>query len=133
MVSSTSSSSPPTITVVAHECRRRISLRQLAKDLNADRRNLQRAKNWLVENKHPSFEEYVPDSPLSPDQAKALTEYRRHTTSGLKGDALTEQMFAATGGTNIKKDAIRDLFERAQIPPEQAAQLTHSILEIFKS
>ncbi len=124
---------PPTITVLYRESRGRISLRQLAKDLKANRRNLIRAKNWLIENRHPSFEEYVADSPLSPEQANAIIDYRSHTTAGIKGDALTEKMFPDTAMPTAKKTALRDLFEQHHLSPEQAAQLTHSILEIFKS
>ncbi len=124
---------PLTITVLHQESRGRISLRQLAKDLNTNRRNLKRAKNWLIENRHPSFEGYVADSPLSPEQANAIITYRSHTTAGIKGDALTEKMFPDTAPPTAKKTALRDLFEQHDISPEQAAQLTHSILEIFKS
>lgn len=123
----------PAITVLAREHRGQVSLRQLAKDLGTTRTGLRRAKNWLIENRHPSFEGYVADSPLSPEQANAIIDYRSHTTAGIKGDALTEKMFPDTVTPNAKKDALRDLFEQARIPPEQAAQLTYSILEIFKS
>ena len=133
MVSGFSSSSPSTITVLHQESRGRISLRQLAKDLNANRRNLKRAKNWLIENRHPSFEEYAPDTLLNPEQAEAIVTYRSYTTAGIKGDALTEKMFPDVTTTHAKKNALRDLFEQHLIPPEQAAQLTHAILEIFKS
>ncbi|MEM9092933.1 MAG: hypothetical protein AAGC93_29935, partial [Cyanobacteria bacterium P01_F01_bin.53] len=92
MVSGSPVSSPPTITVLHQECRGRISLRQLARDLGAHRRNLKRAKNWLIENRHPTFKGYVPDSPLSPEQAEAIIRYRSYTTTGIKGDALTEKM-----------------------------------------
>lgn len=135
MVSGYPSSSPATITVLHQECRGQISLRQLAKDLGADRRNLKRAKNWLIENRHPSFTDYVPESPLSPVQAAAIITYRSYTTAGIKGDALTEKMFpdvaTAHAQKNTQKNALRDLFEQHQLPPEQAAQLTYSILEIF--
>ena len=131
MVSAPQPSSPPTITVLHQECRGRISLRQLAKDLSADRRNVRRAKNWLIENRHPSFTNYVPDSLLNPAQAEAIVTYRSYTTAGIKGDALTEKMFPDLTTAHAKKDALRDLFEQHQLPPEQAAQLTHSILEIF--
>ncbi|PZO45278.1 MAG: hypothetical protein DCF15_21700 [Phormidesmis priestleyi] len=110
-----------------------MSLRQLAQDLNASCRCLRRAKNWLIENRHPSFADYVPDSPLSPKQAAAIIRYRSYTTAGIKGDALTEKMFPDTVTPNAKKNALKDLFEQHNISPEQAAQLTHSILEIFKS
>jgi hypothetical protein len=123
---------PPTITVLHEECRGRMSLRQLAKDLNANRRNLKRAKNWLIENRHPAFTNYLPDSPLSPEQAEAIILYRSYTTAGIKGDALTTKMFPDVATAHAKKDALRDLFEQHNLPPEQAAQLTHSILEIFK-
>lgn len=133
MFSSSPSSLPPAITVVHEECRGQISLRQLAQDLCASGRSLRRAKNWLIENRHPSFEEYIAGSPLSPEQANAIALYRSYTTAGIKGDALTEKMFPDVVGVHAKKNALRDLFERSQIPPEQAAQLTYSILEIFKS
>ena len=131
MVSAPPPSSPPTITVLHYECRGRISLRQLAKDLNADRRNIKRAKNWLIENRHPSFADYVPDSLLNPEQAEAIVTYRSYTTKGIKGDALTEKMFPDVATAHAKKNALRDLFEQHKILPEQAAQLTHAILEIF--
>lgn len=133
MVSGSQSPLPPTIVVLPQEFRGQISLRQLAKNLNADRRNLKRAKKWLIENKHSSFEGYVTGSSLSTQQASAIINYRSYTTAGLKGDALTEKMFPDTVTPNARKNALRDLFEQAQIPPEQAAQLTYSILEIFKS
>ena len=38
----------------------------------------------------------------------------------------------ALSAENEKKTALRDLFEQAGIPPEQAAKLTHSILELFR-
>jgi hypothetical protein len=133
MVSGYSSPVPPTITVLHQECRGRISLRQLAKDLNADRRNLKRAKNWLIENRHPSFEGYMPDSLLSLEQSEAIIRYRSYTTAGIKGDALTTKMFPDIVTFHAKKEALRDLFEQHHISPEQAAQLTHSILGIFNS
>lgn len=133
MVSGPQSPLPPTITVLHQEIRGRISLRQLAKDLKANRRNLKRAKNWLIENKHPSFEGYVADSPLSPEQASAIIDYRSYTTAGIKGDALTEKMFPDTATPDAKKNALRDLFEEHNVSPEKAALLTYSILEIFKS
>jgi len=108
-----------------------MSLRQLAQDLRASCRSLRRAKNWLIENRHPSFANYVPDALLSPKQAEAIITYRSYTTAGIKGDALTEKMFPDLTTAHAKKDALRDLFEQAHIPPEQAAQLTHAILEIF--
>ena len=133
MVYSAQSPPPPTITVLSQECRGEISLRQLARDLKADLSNVRKAKNWLIENRHPSFAHYIPESPLSPDQAEAIITFRSYTTSGIKGDALTEKMFPDALTTNNKKNALRDLFEQHRIPPEQAAQLTHSILEIFNS
>ena len=133
MVSASQSPLPPTITVLYQEYRGRISLRQLAKNLKANRRNLNRAKNWLIENRHPSFEGYTAGSSLSPDQAHAIIDYRSHTTAGIKGDALTEKMFPDIVTPNAKKNALRDLFEENNVSPEQAAQLTRSILEIFKS
>jgi signal transduction histidine kinase len=133
MVSGFQSPLPPTITVLPEQYRGRMSLRQLAKDLNANRRNLKRAKNWLIENRHPSFEGYMPDSLLSSDQANAIILYRSYTTAGIKGDALTTKMFPDIATAHDKKNALRDLFEQHHIPPEQAAQLTHTILEIFKS
>jgi hypothetical protein len=132
MVSSADSSLPPIITVLYQECRGEVSLRQLARDLDADLSNVRKAKNWLIENRHPSFEGYTPDSPLSPEQAEAIILYRSYTTAGIKGDALTTKMFPDVATAHAKKDALRDLFEQHHIPPEQAAQLTHSILEIFK-
>ena len=132
MVSSADSSLPPSITVLYQECRGEVSLRQLAKDLGADLSNVRKAKNWLIENRHPSFEGYTPDALLNPEQAEAIMLYRSYTTQGIKGDALTEQMFPDTATAHAKKNALRDLFEHHHLPPEQAAQLTHSILEIFK-
>ena len=131
MVSVCSSPSPPTITVLHQECRGQISLRQLSKNLRADRRSLKRAKNWLIENRHPTYANYVPESPLSPEQAEAIVTYRSYTTQGIKGDALTEKMFPDVTTTSHQITALRDLFEQHQLPPEQAAQLTHAILEIF--
>jgi hypothetical protein len=132
MVSGSQSPQPPTITVLHEECRGQMSLRQLAKDLNANRRNLKRAKNWLIENRHPAFANYVPDSPLSPEQAETIVLYRSYTTAGIKGDALTEKMFPDVACAHAKKDALRDLFEQHSIPPAQAAKLTYSILRIFQ-
>ena len=131
MVSRSDDSPPPTITVLHQECRSEVSLRQLARDLNADISNVRKAKNWLIENRHPSFEGYVPESPLTPGQAETIITYRSYTTKGIKGDALTEKMFPDATTINAKKEALRDLFEQHDIPPEQAAQLTHSILRIF--
>ena len=133
MVSNANASPPPAITVLYQECRGEVSLRQLAKDLSADLSNVRKAKNWLIENRHPSFDNYVPDSLLSPAQAEAIVTYRSYTTAGIKGDALTEKMFPDVTATNNQITALRDLFEQHQLPPEQAAQLTHSILEIFNS
>ncbi|PZO10711.1 MAG: hypothetical protein DCF25_20320 [Leptolyngbya foveolarum] len=132
MVSNADFSLSPVITVLYQECRGEVSLRQLARDLGADLSNVRKAKNWLIENRHPSFADYVPDSPLSPHQAEAIITYRSYTTAGIKGDALTEKMFPDVTTVNAQKNALRDLFEQHQLPPEQAAQLTHSILEIFK-
>jgi len=131
MVSGADSSLTPTITVLHREFRNQISLRQLAKDLHATRTSLKRAKNWLIENRHPSFANYIPDALLSPKQAEAIVTYRSYTTAGIKGDALTEKMFPDLTTAHAKKDALRDLFEQAHLPPEQAARLTHAILEIF--
>lgn len=134
MSSHTPPSSPPTITVLHKECLGQISLSQLARDLNIDRSNLKRVKNWLIENRHPAFNGYIAGSSLNTDQAKAIISYRSYTVKeGLKGDALTEKMFPDTATAHAKKNALRDLFEQEQIPPEQAAQLTHSILRIFNS
>ena len=72
MVSSADSSLPPSITVLYQECRGEVSLRQLAKDLGADLSNVRKAKNWLIENRHPSFEGYTPDALLNPEQAEAI-------------------------------------------------------------
>lgn len=132
MVSGSQSIPPTTIAVVHREYRGQISLRQLAKDLNADRNNVGRAKKWLIENRHTAFENYTPGSSLSPDQAEAIITYRDHTAAGIRGDALTDKMFPPAA-PNVKKDALRDLFEEHNVSPEQAAQLTHSILEIFNS
>ncbi|MEM9092741.1 MAG: hypothetical protein AAGC93_28940, partial [Cyanobacteria bacterium P01_F01_bin.53] len=92
MVYSADATLPPTITVLYQECRGQVSLRQLARDLGATRTSIKRAKNWLIENRHPTFKGYVPDSPLSPEQAEAIIRYRSYTTTGIKGDALTEKM-----------------------------------------
>jgi hypothetical protein len=132
MVSSADASLPPTITVLHQECRGEVSLRQLARGLGADLSNVRKAKNWLIENRHPAFANYIPDSPLSPEQAEVIITYRSYTTAGIKGDALTEKMFPNVVTFHAKKDALRDLFEQHHIHPEQAAQLTHAILEIFK-
>ena len=131
MVYGAQSSSPPIIAVLCEECQGHKSLRQLAQDLRASCRSLRRAKNWLIENRHPSFAGYVPHSLLSPEQAETIITYRSYTTAGIKGDALTEKMFPALTTAHAKKNALRDLFERHQLPPAQAAQLTHDILEIF--
>ena len=131
MVFSSHQSQPPTITVVHTEYREQISLRQLARDLKVSRANVRRAKNWLIENRHPSFEGYRPDALLNAEQANAITTYRSYTTAGVRGDALTEKMFPDVTTAHAKKNALRDLFEQHHLPPEQAAQLTHSILEIF--
>ena len=131
MVSNANASPPPAIAVLYQECRGEVSLRQLAKDLSADLSNVRKAKNWLIENRHPSFANYIPDALLSPKQAEAIITYRSYTTAGIKGDALTEKMFPDLTTAHAKKDALRDLFEQAHIPPEQAARLTHAILEIF--
>ncbi|MEO0516059.1 MAG: hypothetical protein AAF171_02035 [Cyanobacteria bacterium P01_A01_bin.116] len=120
------------ITVLSQTYLGEVSLSQLARDLGADVSNVRKAKNWLIENRHPTFANYVPDSPLSPEQAEAIIRYRSYTTTGIKGDALTEKMFPNTVTAHAKKEALRDLFEQARIPPEQAAQLTHAILEIFQ-
>jgi hypothetical protein len=133
MVSGSDSSLPPIITVLYQECRGEVSLRQLARDLGADLSNVRKAKNWLIENRHPSFEGYMPDSLLSPEQAEAIILYRSYTTAGIKGDLLTTKMFPDIATAHAKKAALRDLFEQHHISPEQAAQLTHAILEIFKS
>ena len=122
---------PPTIAVLARECRGEISLRRLARELGADVSNVRNAKRWLLENRHPTFTNYIPESPLNLDQAEAIVTYRSYTTAGIKGDALTEKMFPDLTTVNAKKNALRDLFEQHQLPPEQAAQLTHSILKIF--
>ena len=131
MVSNANSCPPPAIAVLHQECRGEVSLRQLAKDLNADLSNVRKAKNWLIENRHPSFAGYVPHSLLSPEQAETIITYRSYTTAGIKGDALTEKMFPDVAAIDSKKNALRDLFEQHQLPPEQAAQLTYSILRIF--
>ena len=131
MVSSDDSFLPPSITVLYQECQGEVSLRQLARDLGADISNVRKAKNWLIRNRHPTFTNYLPDSSLSPDQAEAIVRYRSYTTQGIKGDALTEKMFPEPLTSHARKDALRDLFEQHHLPPEQAAQLAHSILEIF--
>ena len=132
MVFSSQPSQPPTtITVLHQEYRGQISLRQLTRDLKVSRVNVRRAKNWLIENRHPAFQDYAPDDLLTPEQAEAIVTYRSYTTAGIKGDALTEKMFPDLTTAHAKKDALRDLFEQAHIPPEQAARLTHAILEIF--
>lgn len=132
MVSSSQSSVPPIITVIHEECREQISLRQIAKDLNVSRANVRRAKNWLIENCHPAYTGYIPDSLLNPEQAKAIITYRDHTAAGIRGDTLTEKMFPPIP-PNPKKNALRDLFAEHNFSPEQAAQLTHQILRIFNS
>ena len=103
MVYGTQSLSPSTITVLYQECRGQISLRQLARDLSATRTSLKRAKNWLVENRHPAFTNYLPDSPLNAQQAEAIILYRSYTTQGIKGDALTEKMFPDVVTAHAKK------------------------------
>lgn len=132
MVSSTQSPLPPTITVLHEECRGQMSLRQLAQDLDTSCRSLRRVKNWLIENRHPSFERYRPDTLLNPEQAEAIITYRSYTTAGIKGDALIEKMFPDIAAPAAKKTALRDLFEQHGILPEKAAQLTHQILRIFE-
>lgn len=131
MTSGAQQSQPPTIEVLAKEFRGDLSLRQLAKDINADPSNVRKAKNWLIENRHPAFRKYAPDDLLTPKQAEAIIRYRSYTTAGIRGDALTEKMFLDTVTAHAKKNALRDLFEQHHVPPAQAAQLTHSILEIF--
>ena len=131
MTSGTQQSHPQTIEVLAKEFQGDLSLRQLARDINADASNVRKAKNWLIENRHPAFQDYAPDDLLTPEQAEAIITYRSYTTAGIKGDALTEKMFPDLTTAHAKKDALRDLFEQAHIPPEQAARLTHAILEIF--
>ena len=131
MVSGADSSLPATITVLHREFRTQISLRQLAKDLCVTRTSLKRAKNWLIENRHPSFEGYEPESPLTPEQAEAIVTYRSYTTSGIKGDALTARMFPDVATISARKKALRDLFAAHHLTPEVAAKLTHSILEMF--
>jgi hypothetical protein len=133
MTSGAQQSQPITITVLHQECRGGMSLRHLARDINADPSNVRKAKNWLIENKHPAFQEYVADDRLNVEQVEAITTYRSYTTAGIRGDALTEKMFPAVVKNQAKKNALRDLFKQHHIPPEQAAKLTHSILEIFKS
>jgi endonuclease III-like uncharacterized protein len=131
MVSNSPSSLPPTITVIHKEYREQISLRQLAQALSVSRANVRRAKNWLIENRHPAFANYIAESSLNPEQADAIICYRSYTTAGVRGDALTEKMFPDVVTTHAKKNALRDLFEQHHISPEQAAQMTHAILEIF--
>ncbi|MEL7071665.1 MAG: hypothetical protein AAGN15_23860 [Cyanobacteria bacterium J06581_3] len=131
MVSATHRSPPPTITVLAKECSGGVSLRQLAKELGADPSNVRKAKKWLIDNRHPTFKGYIPESSLNAAQAEAIILYRSYTTSGIKGDALTERMFPDTAGVNAKKNALRDLFQQANLAPELAARLTYSIMEIF--
>ena len=131
MTSGARQSQSPTIEVLAKEFQGDLSLRQLAKDINADPSNVRKAKNWLIENRHPDFQDYAPDDLLTPEQAEAIVTYRSYTTAGIKGDALTEKMFPDSTTAHAKKNALRDLFEQHHIPPEQAAQLTHAILEIF--
>lgn len=133
MVSSSQPSVPPTITVIHEECRKQVSVRQLARDLKVSRPNVGRAKNWLIENLHPAFEGYIAESPLTPEQASTIIAYRSYTKAGIKGDALLEKMFPDTATYTAKKSALRDLFEQHNISPEQAASLTHSILRIFDS
>lgn len=123
----------PTIEVLTKEFRGGLSLRQLARELSADPSNVRKAKNWLIENRHPSFDTYVADSSLSPEQAEAIALYRSYTTDGIKGDALTEKMFPDTATSTAKKNALRDLFEHHGISPELAAKLTYQILRIFDS
>ena len=127
------SSPPPTIAILAKECRGEVSLRKLAKDLGADVSNVRKAKKWLIENCHPAFEGYQRSAPLNPTQANTIILFRSYTTKGITGDALTERMFPDTATTNAKKAALRDLFEQHSIAPEQAALFTHRILEIFRS
>ena len=131
MASGAEHSHPPTIEVLAKEFRGDLSLRQLSRDLSADPSNVRKAKNWLIENKHPSFEGYVADSPLSTEQANAIVDFRSYTTAGIKGDALTEKMFPDVTASTAKKNALRDLFEQHDISPELAAKLTYQILRIF--
>ncbi|MEO1396095.1 MAG: hypothetical protein AAFV90_24620 [Cyanobacteria bacterium J06634_5] len=122
---------PPTITILAKECRGEISLRQLAKVLEADVANVRKAKKWLIENRHESFQGYEPDKPLNPEQAETIIRFRSHTTQGIKGDELIKKMFPNTQAKYRKKEALRDLFEQHNLSPSLAAILTHSILEIF--
>ncbi|MEL6351584.1 MAG: hypothetical protein AAFR58_07460 [Cyanobacteria bacterium J06627_28] len=137
MVSDTAQPLTLDIAVLASEYLSEVSLSQLARDLDADVSNVRKAKNWLIENRHPTFTDYIPESPLSPEQADAIVRFRSYTTAGIKGDALTALMFhdlhQINTQKNAQKNALRDLFEQSHIPPEQAAQLTHSILEIFNS
>ncbi|MEM9088667.1 MAG: hypothetical protein AAGC93_07975 [Cyanobacteria bacterium P01_F01_bin.53] len=122
---------PPTITILAKECRGEISLRQLAKMLEADVANVRKAKKWLIENRHASFQGYELDSPLNAEQAETIICFRSHTTQGIKGDELIKKMFPNPQAKHQKKEALRDLFERHHLSPCLAAKLTHSILEIF--
>ena len=122
---------PPTITVLAKECRGEISLRQLAKVLGADVANVRKAKKWLIENRHESFQGYEPDTPLNPEQAETIIFFRSHTTQGIKGDELIKKMFPNPQTKHQKKTALRDLFEQHHLAPSLDAKLTHSILEIF--
>ena len=122
---------PTTITVLAEEYADQISLRRLARNLGADISNVRKAKKWLIENCHPSFDGYIPESPLSPEQAEAIVTYRSYTTSGIKGDALTARMFPDVAAIIARKKALRDLFAAHHLTPEVAAKLTHSILEMF--
>lgn len=132
MVSDAQHHHHPTIDVLAKTYRGGVSLRQLAKDLNADPSNVRKAKNWLIENRHPAFKRYAPEDRLNAEQVNTIVDYRSHTTAGIRGDALTEKMFPDIATTHAQKNALRDLFEQANLPPEQAAKLTHSILEIFQ-
>ena len=50
-----------------------VSLSQLARDLGADVSNVRKAKNWLINNRHPTFDGYETDAPLNPEQAEAIT------------------------------------------------------------
>ena len=127
-----SSSPPPTIAILAKECRGEVSLRQLAKDLGADVSNVRKAKKWLIENCHPAFEGYRRNAPLSPTQAETIVLFRSYTTRGITGDALTERMFPDTATASARVSALRDLFEQHDVAPEQAAYFTHRILEIFR-
>jgi hypothetical protein len=132
MASGAQQSHIPTITVLHPECRGGMSLRHLARDINADPSNVRKAKNWLIENKHPAFEEYAPDDLLNAEQVEAITTYRSYTTAGIRGDALTAKMFPNEDSANARKDVLRKLFEQHNIPPAQAAKLTYLILRIFQ-